>query len=54
MTQTRLPLKPQIEPKTRYSVEAYPCKFKAGIDPNKLNQLLDDLDSEEFIRKMAR
>jgi len=35
-------------------VETYPCEFKAGIDPNKLNQLLDDLDAQEFVRKMAR
>jgi hypothetical protein len=45
---------PQKEPKVRYTVEPYPLKFKAGIDPNKLNQLLDDLDAEEFVRKMAR
>ena len=67
MTQTKLPLKrvvndalraglssPEKESKARYSVETYPCEFKAGIDPNKLNQLLDDLDAEEFVRKMAR
>ena len=35
-------------------METYQCEFKAGIDPNKLNQLLDDLDAEEFVRKMAR
>jgi hypothetical protein len=44
---------PEKEPKVRYTVEPYPLKFKAGIDPNKLNQLLDDLDAEEFVRKMA-
>jgi len=67
MTQTKLPLKrvvndalraglsaSQKDAKVRYTVEPYPCKFKAGIDPNKLNQLLDDLDAEEFLRKMAR
>ncbi|MGA2592641.1 MAG: hypothetical protein ABSH32_22240 [Bryobacteraceae bacterium] len=66
MAQTKLPLKrvvndalraglspSQKETKVRYTVETYPCKFKAGIDPNKLNQLLDDLDAEEFVRKMA-
>jgi hypothetical protein len=67
MTETKLPLKrvvndalrsglsaPGKKPRSRYTVEPYPCKFKAGIDPNKLNQLLDDLDAEEFVRKMAR
>jgi len=67
MAQTKLPLKrvvndalraglssPEKEPKALYKVEPYTLKFKAGIDPNKLNQLLDDLDAEEFVRKMAR
>lgn len=45
---------PEKEPKVRYTVEPYPLKFKAGIDPNKLNRLLDDLEVEEFVRKMAR
>jgi len=45
---------PENGPKVRYTVEAYPLRFKAGIDQNKLNQLLDDLDAEEFVRKMAR
>jgi hypothetical protein len=26
--------------------------FRPGIDQNKLGQLLDQLDSEEFVRKM--
>jgi RNase adaptor protein for sRNA GlmZ degradation len=26
--------------------------FKPGIDQNKLGQLLDQLDAEEFVRKM--
>jgi len=34
-------------------VEPYPLQFKPGIDTNKLNQLLDDLEAEEFLRKMA-
>jgi hypothetical protein len=28
--------------------------FKPGIDQNKLGQLLDQLDAEEFVRKMSR
>jgi len=67
MTRTKLPLKRVVndalraglsstekEVKVQYTVETYPCKFKAGIDPDKLNQLLDDLDAEEFVRKIAR
>jgi len=67
MTQTKLSLKrvvndalraglssPEKEPRVRYTVETHACQFKAGIDPNKLNQLLDDLDAEEFVPKMAR
>jgi hypothetical protein len=34
-----------------FKVEPYAFKFKPGIDPNKLNQLLDELDAEEFIHK---
>ena len=37
-----------------FKVKPYPLKFKAGIDTSKLNQLLDDLETEEFVRKMAR
>jgi hypothetical protein len=66
-TQTKLPLKrvvndallaglssPEREYKARYTVEIYPCQFKAGIDPNKLNHLPDELDAREFVRKMTR
>jgi RNase adaptor protein for sRNA GlmZ degradation len=28
--------------------------FKPGIDQNKLSQLLDQLDAEEYVRKMNR
>ena len=28
--------------------------FKPGIDQNKLNQFLDQLDAEEYLRKMNR
>jgi hypothetical protein len=28
--------------------------FRPGIDQNKLGQLLDQLDAEEFVRKMNR
>lgn len=28
--------------------------FKPGIDLNKLNQLVDELEAEEFVRKMSK
>ena len=28
--------------------------FKAGIDQNKLNQLVDELEAEEYVRKMSK
>jgi hypothetical protein len=28
--------------------------FKPGIDLNKLNQLVDELEAEEYIRKMSK
>jgi len=42
---------PDARPKTPFKVEPYPFQFKPGIDPDKLNQLLDELDVEEFLRK---
>ena len=67
MSQTKLSLKQVVndtlraglaarpkEPKVRYSVETYPCKFKAGVDLDKLNQLLDGMEAEEFLRKTGR
>jgi hypothetical protein len=42
---------PESERKTAFKVEPYPFKFKPGIDQNKLNQFLDELDVEEFVRK---
>jgi hypothetical protein len=38
----------------RFKVEPWACQFKPGIDRDKLGQLLDQLDTEEFIRKMSR
>lgn len=33
-----------------FEVEPYGGGFRPGIDPNRLNQLLDELDAEEFSR----
>ena len=38
--------------KPRFRVETHDFGFKAGIDLDKLNQLLDEMESEEIIRKM--
>jgi len=38
----------------RFVVEPHSFGFKPGIDRDKLGQLLDQLDSEEFARKMLR
>ncbi len=32
----------------RFRVEARHCGFRPGIDVGKLNQLLDDLDADDF------
>ncbi|MGA2736297.1 MAG: hypothetical protein ABSG65_02480 [Bryobacteraceae bacterium] len=42
------------ECKVQFKVEPHSYQFKPGIDPNKLNQLLDDLEAEEFLKKMSR
>lgn len=34
----------------RFQVEPHAGGFRPGIDPNRLNQLLDELDAEEFGR----
>jgi hypothetical protein len=38
----------------RFVVKPWPCQFLPGIDRDKLGQFLDQLDTEEFIRKMAQ
>ena len=38
----------------RYKVEPHPFGFKAGIDTDRLNQLVDELEVEEFARKLHR
>jgi hypothetical protein len=32
----------------RFQVEPHSGGFRPGIDPNRLNQLLDELDAEQF------
>lgn len=39
-----------------FKVEPFPASFRLnpGIDPDKLNQFLDDVEVEEFVRKQNR
>jgi len=38
----------------RFKVEAHPLGLKAGIDADRLNQLADELESEELMQKLRR
>jgi hypothetical protein len=38
--------------RTPFKVIPHSFGFKPGIDQNKLGQLLDQLEAEEFVRKM--
>jgi hypothetical protein len=37
-----------------FRVKPHSFGLRPGIDPNKLNQLLDQLEAEEFSKKMPR
>jgi len=41
-------------PRVKFSVEPHPCRFKAGIDLDKLNQLADELEAEETANSLSR
>jgi hypothetical protein len=38
----------------RFTVRPHDSEFRAGIDPGKLNQLVDQLEVEDFIAKAQR
>ena len=38
----------------RFKVKPHPLGFKPGIDADRLNQLVDELEAEEFARKLLR
>lgn len=42
------------EAQTRFTVQPHAGGFLPGIDPGKLNQLVDQLEVEEFIAKAQR
>jgi hypothetical protein len=37
-----------------FKVEPFALEFKPGIDPDKLNQLVDELEVEDFLDKQRR
>ena len=41
-------------PRPKFVVKPFALRFKPGINPDKLNQLLDELDVEAFREKMLR
>jgi Ribbon-helix-helix protein, copG family len=36
----------------KFVVRPKACGFRAGVDPAKLNQLIDELDAEDFQREL--
>lgn len=44
----------QRPPGARYTVLPHRGGFRPGIDPGKLNQLVDQLDVEDFVEQAGR
>lgn len=44
----------QRPPATRYTVEPHHGGFRPGVDPGKLNQLVDQLEIEDFTEEVTR
>ena len=42
------------EPAFSFEVEPHACGFRAGVDQDKLNQLVDELDAEAVANKLSR
>lgn len=40
--------------KVKFSVEPHSCQFKPGIDLDKLNQLVDELEAESALKGLSR
>lgn len=43
--------KPQSPPP--FKVEAHSFGFRPGLDPDRMNQLVDELEAEEVLRKLG-
>ncbi len=41
-------------PPAKFEVRAHPCGLRPGIDPARLNQLLDELEVEEVAVKLTK
>lgn len=50
---TGLHVKTAAKPR-RYKIKPHSFGLRPGIDPDKLNQLVDELEVEEFARKQNR
>ncbi len=42
------------EKRHKFVVEPHACGFKAGVDLDKLNQLVDEMEAEAVARKLSR
>ena len=49
-----LAVEPAAKPKKRFRVVPHSFGFRSGIDVNKLNQLLDELEAQAFAKAQAR
>jgi hypothetical protein len=45
---------PESKRKTAFKVEPFALGIPAGVDLDKMNQLLDQLEVEDYIRKFGR
>jgi hypothetical protein len=50
----RAGLRAETQARKPFIVEPHPGGFHAGIDLDKMNQLADELESEEVSRELAR
>jgi len=45
---------PKAKPRVKFKVEPYAFNFRPGIDLNKMNQLVDELEVEDYLRRNPR
>ena len=44
----------KAKPREKFKVEPHAFNFKPGIDLNKMNQLVDELEVEDYLRRNPR
>ena len=44
----------RANPRVKFSVQPHSCQFKPGIDLDKLNQLVDELEAESSLKGLSR